>query len=471
MARDQSNLRAGLFVLLGVTLGFLAIVMLADFGAWFTPMQRVQVRFALGDGVAGLKPGAAVTIGDHEIGNVVDIQPHRGDDGRVTGLLVEARVPSEFTLYENARIILVVPPLGSGSRLDIVSVGGPRGGAADADARAWVYDAEEDPPLEGGTSPSQFASDFAEEAGIGAAQRAQVQAIIRNVQHLTEAIAGDMPEDRLTERARRLSRTLASLNQASDRIAALGEALAGDRPVEELPDRAAEVAAVVKELGPTLRGVQRTLDEAKRLLADNRPRIDEALQGIASLVEDNAPVLRDAIAAGRDAFVNAEEITAAIREKTITRLDSVLAKADDAMGDVRSSMAELEEMVVAQRPVMEKTIANLRLASDQFKLASIEIRRAPWRLLYEPKEKELETENLYDSARSFALAASNLESTASSMQAMLDKYGDKIDPDDARLKLMLENMHRSFEKFSEVQDQFWQALEDRSGDARPRSGR
>lgn len=469
MARDRSNLRAGLFVIAGITLAFIVIVMLADFGSWFVPMKKVEVRFALGDGVAGLKPGAVVSIGDHTIGNVTAIEPSRNDEGRVTHLLVTARIPADYELYENARIQLVVPPLGAGSRLDIISVGRPMDGSPDgAGAEAWTYDAEEDPPLEGGTSPSQFASDFAEEAGIGARQRLQVQAIIRNVQHLTEAVAGDMPDDELTPRARRLNETLDSFRSASARVDALTEALAGDTPIDQLPERAAEVARAVQELRPMLQQAQGALDQAEQLLAENRENIRKTIAMVTDLVERNDPVISEALAAGRETFLNAQQISESLRKETLAQVRSVLTKADDAMGSVKTAVAEIEQVIVTQRPVTEKMIANLRLASDQFKLAAIEIRRAPWRLLYEPKEKELETENLYDAARSFAVAASNLEATSASMEAMLNKYGQTIDPDDARLQLMLENMQRSFEKFSDVQDKFWQALEERSGNREER---
>jgi len=465
MARDRTNLRAGLFVIVGVTLAFLVIILLSDFSAWFASRKKIEVRFALGDGVAGLKPGAVVSIGDHKIGNVAAIEPDRNKQGRVTRLLVTAEIPDDYTLYENARVELVVPPLGAGSRLDIVSVGRPPGSAGDEPAAgSGVYDAQTDPPLEGGVSPSQFASDFAEEAGIGARQRRQVQQIISNVEHITAALGGDAVDGELAPRARRLDQTLQDVRGAAARLNALSEAIAGDRPPDQLPDRARQIARLVGELNDTVDQARAALDHARRLLVENRPAVKATIDRVAKLIERNEPAIDEAIEAGRQTLAHTEKITAEVRHEMLADLRRLLGKADEAMTDVKSSMDELEHMTTTQRPVIEKMIANLRLASDQFKLAAIEVRRAPWRLLYEPKEKELETENLYDSARSFALAASNLEATASSMKAMLDKYGETIDPDDARLQLMLENMQRTFEKFSEVQDKFWQALEDRDAD-------
>jgi hypothetical protein len=108
--------------------------------------------------------------------------------------------------------------------------------------------------------------------------------------------------------------------------------------------------------------------------------------------------------------------------------------------------------------VLERTIANFRLASDQIKLATIEVRRSPWRLLYSPTDKELATDQIYDAARSFSLAADALNSTADSLQAVLDRYGNQVKAEDPNFKLMLDNLRQTFEKFSQAENKFWEAL-------------
>jgi len=97
--------------------------------------------------------------------------------------------------------------------------------------------------------------------------------------------------------------------------------------------------------------------------------------------------------------------------------------------------------------------------SDQLKLASIEIRRSPWRLLYTPTEKELETDNLYDAARSFALAAGDISTTADALHAIVQRYEGDVDPNDPNLKVMLDNLHATFEKMSAAEKKFFDALD------------
>ena len=90
----------------------------------------------------------------------------------------------------------------------------------------------------------------------------------------------------------------------------------------------------------------------------------------------------------------------------------------------------------------------------QLKLAGIELRRAPWRLLYKPSDQELETDNLYDAARSFAQAAEALDATVHSLESVMDKGL----ADEAELQRRLDYLMRLFDRFQEAETSFWQAL-------------
>jgi hypothetical protein len=119
---------------------------------------------------------------------------------------------------------------------------------------------------------------------------------------------------------------------------------------------------------------------------------------------------------------------------------------------------------VGQRPVLERMVANLQLSADQLKLATIEIRRSPWRLLYKPDEKELETDNLYDAARSFALAAGTLDAATQSLQAVAEKTPN----DQAKIEEMVKHLEALYERFEEAEAEFWKALKDNPGPGTPK---
>lgn len=438
MNRERNNLYAGIFVIAGVILAFVAIVLLSDLGGLFTPMYSIEVTYKLSDGLMGLKPGASVTIGNSPIGAVTDIADQMDPDNpnRVIGKIVTFEIPTRYELYDNAAIELVVPPLGGGTALNISNVGfdpqaktqtNAKGQVTDqyGDPRlgdSWVWQAG-DPPLTGGIAPSKLTTDFVEEMGIGDLQRKQIQGIIANVHTVTGELAKN------PEKFQQI---------IDDARGTLADARA--------------VFAQVKEHSDTwFKRIDSITDSA-----------DKAIGTAKDILQENQPMLREAIAKGRDTMDNASAVTARLRKETIGKLTAMLDKANASLDDVKTATSNLSTLVVTQRPVLEHMIANMRLTSDQLKLTAIEVRRSPWRLLYKPEQQELETDNLYDASRSFALAATTLESTAESLNALMNKYGDKINTADPDLKLILANLHETFEKFSKAESEFWKSLEKQS---------
>ncbi len=467
MSRDNSNFKAGLFVVGGLVLAFACIIVLSDLEGMFTPMQRVTMRFAIRDGLLGLKEGANVTIGNHPSGTVVEITDEvKGE--RVTAKLVTFELPERYQLFDNAEIELVVPPLGAGTSVNVRSVGydatdeerkaiivqGWRVIHLDEDGKpirvpadlahhsheelmeksvqavvdasgrvkrgdAWEYAPGE--TLRGGRAGSRLMSDLVQEIGIGDVQRNQ----IRNIIASTDVILSQLAED-----------------------------------PEKLSDVVANVHAITESLKLSIPTITKDTREVMAKAKSVAGKADVTMGKVQSLVMENGDDLRAIIAKARTTMDNAQHITDRMRKYTMAKIDDALDKARTAMDDIKTTTGELKTFTVAQRPVLERTVANTRLISDQLKLASIEIRRSPWRLLYKPTDKELNTDNLYDAARSFTLAASTLDTTAESLRVLLEKHGDKLSAKDQTVQLMLDNLHQTFEKFDTAEKAFWQQLQE-----------
>jgi ABC-type transporter Mla subunit MlaD len=465
MSTDRSNFKAGLFVVGGLALAFAAIVMLSDFDGMFTPMQQVKVRFPLTDGLMGLKVGANVTIGNHPAGTVVLIEEEMQDD-RVTAQLATLELPRRYKLYDNARVELVVPPLGAGTSMNIRNVGydatseqqqalvvqgsrvirlDPQGNpldipddlkqftveqlkaaghveTVDAGGRirlgeSWKYATGE--TLRGGRAASQLMADLVREIGISDMQKLQIRRIIANVDTIMAALA-------------------------------------------EEPDKLASIVANVESITQTLKADMPSITrDAKEVMAQAKALANTAnatVSGIQSIVVENSDDIRAMVAKGRTTMDNAESITHTLKTQTLAKIDEALNTAHAAIEHIKEATGELRTLAVAQRPVLERTIANARLVSDQLKLASIEIRRSPWRLLYKPTDKELDTDNVYDAARSFALAAGTLDSTAESLRTLLERHNGQLGAKQQHVADMLQSLHETFEKFDTAEKGFWKAL-------------
>ena len=472
MAKDTSNVKAGIFVVVGIVLMFVVIVVLSDFESMFAPTQKVTVRFGLTDGLKGLKEGATVTIGDHPAGMVLTIGDEEGDDRIITGKLVEFEMPAGYRLYDNAVIKLNPPPLGGGTSLNIESVGYDASSEEqnailiqkkrvirlDRDGKplsvpddlrrftdeqllaqgervvvdvagrprrgeSWEYHEHE--ILLGGFETSPLMADLIREVGIGDLQRRQIQNIIKNADILVAELSKD---------PQRYSDILANVRSATGRA---DKAL---EHVNALMDNSRE-------------NLQTAIANVRKIVEDNRDDLRSTIANLQKLMETNRPVIDDTLAYTR-------EVLKRVRDQTMDKITTAVDNASDMLAAARKSMGELDQMVTAQRPVLERMIANMKLASDNMKFAAIEIRRAPWRLLYEPKPEEIDTENLYSAARSFLLAADSMETTVATLKGVMDKHGSQIPADDESVKQLVAKLKQSVEKYSEAEQKFWDALGD-----------
>ncbi|MEX2671197.1 MAG: hypothetical protein WD294_03690 [Phycisphaeraceae bacterium] len=443
MKTERNNFAAGAFVLAGIALALAVVALLADWNRLFTPMQSVSVRFTLSDGVKGLQVGAPVDIGGSTRGTVIDIRD-AVEDQVVIAQIVEFVIPADYTVYENARIELQEPLIGGGTRLNIRSFGGEQAGAT-ANGEGSAYEHGIDPPIAGGMAGNEAVAAAVRELGIEDLQRRQIQNIIANLDQLVAAVGSDPAP---------VAEIIANLQQATGTLA------------DDLPEIAANlrsstgdlqhVTADVRErYGTWLEGIDTLLASAM----DGVERIDGALAMVNGMLDENREPLAEAVQRAAATMANAEQITDQVRDQTLTQITAMLDEAKVAVENIRVVTEDTQGFMAAQRPVLERTIANARIVSDQLKLTAVEVRRAPWRLLYEPTDEELNTDNVYDAARSFALAASTLNATADSLQAIVDRRGT-LDQDDANVQLILENLQRVFEKFDDAENKFWEALDE-----------
>ena len=407
MTHERDNLKAGLFVLIGIIVALVFVFTLSDIDRWFAKTQPVKVAYALGDGLNGLKVGATVTLGDTPIGEVVDIEDQKEPGTRrVIGKIVTVEIPAGIPVFQDAIFELVAPPLGSGTKLNIRNVGTGQPYAPNTH-------------IDGSIASSQLANDFVKQMGIEEQQRHRIREIIDDVAKLTAALSDAAPQvaDDLKVLVADARAALADLREASQDVKTL---------LADIDSRRTE-----------------WFDHLNNITTN----ADEAVTDARDLIHDKAPALRQTID-------NVHDITHEVRTKTLDQVTEALTKADTAIDNVKTASTELKTFVVGQRPVLERAVANARLTTDQLKLAAIEVRRSPWRLLYQPDDEELETDNLYDAARSFALAAGTLDGAARSLRTVAEKQPDNT----AEIEKMLDHLEGLFSKFEQAESAFWKAL-------------
>jgi hypothetical protein len=143
------------------------------------------------------------------------------------------------------------------------------------------------------------------------------------------------------------------------------------------------------------------VSEVRGIVTDNRPRID-------------------------DIAVNVQDITRRVREETVDKINGVLDTGQQGLDRAVSILEKVDREFDGWAPEIREALAGARQTAQQLKLASIEVRRSPWKLLYRPDESELEHELLYEAARSFAMAVSDLRAAAESTERLVSNHGQEI---------------------------------------------
>ncbi|MEX0775645.1 MAG: hypothetical protein WD042_08000 [Phycisphaeraceae bacterium] len=423
MTLERDNLKAGLFVLVGIVLTMAVILTFADLSYFFLSTQDVKVSYSLSDGVQGIKPGATVTLGDQPVGGVTSVDDAPPDAlGRIVGKIVTFEIPQHYKLFDDAVIEIIAPPLGSGARLNIRSVGENN-----------PY--HPDHVIEGSLPGSPLARSMLREAGIGDRQRQQLQQTIANLEAVTTSLKQDWPK----------------VSAVLDDVQTIATTMKQDIP--KLTTDARDTVAKLKDTADRANQVVRAVQDRSKIWLERIDSVtkssNEALATVRDLVKDKDPQLRGTID-------NLHQITQTARETTMTQVNDAVTKANDALGNLRDMSVQARDLLQSQRPVLERTLAAAQITAGQLQLAGIEIRRSPWRLLYRPTTLELESDNLYDAARSFAMAASSLDAAAASLQAVAsDPNADK-----AQLQAMTEHLQALFQRYQQVENDFWKALGD-----------
>ena len=366
--KDKNAFKAGLFIL-GALVAAGAVVWLVTGGPFSGGASRT-VAFALDEDIAGLTGGSEVRVGGKPVGSVGSI----GFDDDYERVLVAISLPGDVPLRRGA-VARVQSSLTGQVWLNFTELGTgePLG---------------EDDLIDG-------------EAGT-------LSDVIRTV----NAIAPDLEE--LARLARR-----ETLPRAND---LLGKA---DGAVENLTAASDDLAGLAETLNGVF-GAESGGDEELRATLAGLRRAADRLPGVLDEV--------DRLAAGAAEAVEAVRLDVA---DAADRLASVLEKADVAAGDVvaaaegtRETVASARGIITANRGEVEAIVDRLGTAARTLELATSEIRRSPWRLLYRPGGDQRANLDLYDAARRFAEGANAVQDAAVALEgATQDPAADRDDVD------------------------------------------
>lgn len=368
--------------------------------------RAYTVRFTLDQGVTGLETGSKVYLGGRAVGVVSRISFGRSEADQIRDILVTIRLERSVALHEGASAQLNTPLLGGSASLNFPTIGAgrPLGG---------------DDLIEGRiATPGIFA-----QAGYGPEQSEQLQRILQSADEFTARMGA------ITDNA--------------------GAMFADARAV--LADARGRSGAWFDRLD----SISKNLDDFAVRGPELARNIEDRLAQLRAVIDENRDNLRDTLASAKSISAKADTLADRVNAELFDLAKGILQDARDALATARAALDRAADLLDEQSPAIRRTMANFRLASDELSAMMNEVRRSPWRLLYRPDRRETNFELLYDSARAYAGAVSDLRAAAEAARALLSAGAATPEGGSAEgLRGLVTDLDESFERYRAVEQEF-----------------
>ncbi len=417
----SGHIKAGVFVLVAIAIFVAALITLGGGSNLLRRTTPYVIQFPVEIGAPGLAEGSDVRVGGRSVGEVSRIALHSDDPSRPpTGVDVYIQIERSLPMFSDAVAYLEKPIFGSNSTINFPSLGGGEG----------ATQLEKDSLIPGFVAPP----DILRSAGYGPEQAEQLRGIMQRL-------------DDMSQRAMAMVQTvetdiIPSFRSATEDARAIS-ADARERSAQWF-DRTDEITANLATLS----------SEANAAVADARQFIDN-MNGV---LEENRESFNRTVANIESATERADELVAKLNDESVTLLNDMLVEGRAQLNEAGEVVERVSSLMAEQEPEIRKTFANLRLASDQMKLTMGEVRRSPWRLLYRPKTRELEYELLYDSARTYANAVSDLRAASESLESLMGAGPSGAAKQSETIDGYLLEISEAFARYRDAEDRFLTTL-------------
>ena len=412
MARKQrSELTAGIFTILATILLVGVVFWLGAVDIFKPAAQEAWFYVELDKGEQGLKPGAQVKITDVEVGKIADVRLDL-ESGRT--FYVVALFDEQTKVYSDAKARVKAAFVGGGAILQILDCGG----------KSSMQAAGKGHPVK--IQPGDFDKMLSQFDSLGG-----------EVSTLLKTVSGEMDKGRD--------------GSAMHKIHAMMDVLEGSLASIRKELNAGNEAAMMAKL-------HQTVGHLRDIAAQAKPKVKSVLDGVDTAIVSAKPKV-DKLLDGAGELV--DELTR-LTKGDIAKIIGQLRKVSDLMVPIVVKVAKLSEgaegMISANREKIDEIIDNVGHVAANLKSASKEIRRSPWRLLYQPKKGELHSQNIHDAARSFSNGAAQLDQALTRLKGLAVSHPKGIPAGDPQLKKIAEQIKETFEKFTDAENALWKEL-------------
>jgi len=447
MAKKWHNeVAVGVTVLAVLALAFYIVVALGDWSRLFSRQKHIMVRLDYQTGLKGLGMGSPILLGGAKVGAITEagLVPESVSRGEPQPFVFfRMELPAGLPLRQDCLLASESNLLGAQASLVIKTLG------------------REGPVLnDGQTATLRLQGGIAE-----ALDNLRQELDANRPGSLLYRIKYELSRDQADSLLASLAASLENIRQIT---ASLNNQLTDDPEKQTLLAKLRETAGHLESVTAEL---QRQLTQPGAAGTDDRTvlvkvhaaldNLNNALASIDDLVRTNKEPVTQTV----ESIRKAAGVLEADMPKFSQQVQQVLASADQAMttgqaalGRLNASLGDFHTMIRTNRDSINRVVLNLEELSVNLKMTSRDVRRAPWKLLYQPSKSEQELQAVVDAAGAFAAGAERLDDAATRIKAVLEAAREGQPVDAEQMQNLVGELQTSFDRFGEVQQKLWEQL-------------
>ncbi len=413
----RNRVIAGAFLVAAMAACLVVLILVGKWDVFTEEPQGLHIRFR---SAPNIRVGGPVLLAGHLVGQIEAIAlvktPCPPGDKRGDCYMVDvlARIPAKYGIRKDARIFISQALVGQSASLNIEDVG----------MGAAVTDFIE------GRETSAFAGagdELAGAIGIGPEQRKDIQKFLANMSKFSDTVNTDGKA--ILEQLKGVGAALKKVNDILD----------------ENRDNVKSAIANAKSASKNVKSASKKIDKGAGEVVDE---VKTTVRSARTIVEENRDDIRKAVANVRGVTESAKKDI----DKIIANVRTGSKGMKKAVDDFEFVTSRAKALIVTNGATLSGTLQNFHETSEYLKALAKEVRRAPWRMFSTPDKKEVESINLYDAARAFASAATDLDGTADTLEVMIEAKKQGIDVDPEALKGMLDRLKETFKNYQQAED-------------------
>ncbi len=201
-------------------------------------------------------------------------------------------------------------------------------------------------------------------------------------------------------------------------------------------------------------------ESSRQSLRDTLENLRVTSEKLPQLTEDASALVANANGAIDGVRETVREASASL-DRVLTRAETVADDVADAaraakqtMHDADAAVEDVQSVITRNKPQIGVVVDRLASTATTLELASQEIRRSPWRLLFRPDGRQRDSMNLYDAARRFAEGANALQDAAVALEGVA--MDETATPDE--VEALLERVRTRFDEYRAAEQALYERI-------------